>query len=405
MAALERAGPRVGEQRVRARIEIGGGVVEHVPEIVEQVGERALADRELVQRAGERLEPAHLDQRLAGEVHQAVDVLHGDADRPIDGGGTRRRGRRGGRRGGRGGRRRCGRGRRRRRRGSPQDRLEPRPQRRHLGVALAARDLQQGVGAAQEDVDVVGVDRHRAVERGEEAVLHQVRERDRAVDVDDPRRALDRVRRAHQLVQQIAVAGIGLEREEPLRQRGGVRLALLPEQVEQRRVGARQRRRDVRRRRARGRRRRRHLRAPGGDLREIVEHGGDRGLALGRPAIAAVLVEARGLADQRERGGERGEAGRVEHDPPRVAASRQASIAWPSSAAAPIPTMRAAPLIECAARASDSRVGRAAGGERAQAVVEHRRVARDLAAEHLEQRVRHQPTALRSAANSASPSR
>ena len=67
--------------------------------------------------------------------------------------------------------------------------------------------------------------------RRDETILHAVRHPHRRVHADDPRRAFERMGRAHQRFQLGGVPGIAFQRQQSARENGDLILGFEPEEV------------------------------------------------------------------------------------------------------------------------------------------------------------------------------
>ena len=79
------------------------------------------------------------------------------------------------------------------------------------------RDLHQEVDAPEQDVDVLRPEDQLALLGRDEAVLHRVGDPDRGIQPDDPRRPLQRVRRAHQGLDRLGRGRRALQRHQARR--------------------------------------------------------------------------------------------------------------------------------------------------------------------------------------------
>jgi hypothetical protein len=228
-------------------------------EFVEDLGQAKVPRARLAKTIDGALEAARGNERLARQVEHATHALRRDANHPLASiGGLRgtvvdglARGSRLGCDGGRsvhaGGDRRLfrhlGRDRTERARWGGRPCGEETGQRRRdvilarvferLGGRLVARrQLPQEVHARELRVDHGAMNAQLPGASGDEDVLHGVRDLHASVEPDDLRRALDRVRSAHQRIERRAVIGGRFERQESRIEGGRVRVHLLTEQLE-----------------------------------------------------------------------------------------------------------------------------------------------------------------------------
>ncbi len=95
-------------------------------------------------------------------------------------------------------------------------------------------DAHQQVGALQQGIDMLGAQPQATLLGGHQAVLHDMGDADASVHSDDPRRALQRVGRAHASLKLVGLRGITLQRHQAGTEHLGLRLGLQAEQFEQR---------------------------------------------------------------------------------------------------------------------------------------------------------------------------
>lgn len=112
-------------------------------------------------------------------------------------------------------------------------RKEHRQGRLRPGIARRG-DAHQQVGALQQGIDMLGAQPQATLLGGHQAVLHDMGDADASVHSDDPRRALQRVGRAHASLKLVGLRGITLQRHQAGTEHLGLRLGLQAEQFEQR---------------------------------------------------------------------------------------------------------------------------------------------------------------------------
>ena len=95
-------------------------------------------------------------------------------------------------------------------------------------------DPGQQVRAPKQRVDMTRAQAQPVLLRRDQQVFHGMGQPDPCIQVEDTRGALQRMRRAHAGIQRGAVGRIALQFQQPGIQHRGLRLGLLPEQLQHR---------------------------------------------------------------------------------------------------------------------------------------------------------------------------
>ncbi|MNI30816.1 hypothetical protein D3C73_846750 [compost metagenome] len=105
----------------------------------------------------------------------------------------------------------------------------------HRSVVRRGNAHQQ-IGALQQRVDVLGAQIQPPFLSTDQTILHDMRNADPGIDTDDPRRALERVRRAHARFELIGLGRVALQRQQTCAQHLGLGFGFQAEQFQQRGV-------------------------------------------------------------------------------------------------------------------------------------------------------------------------
>ncbi len=228
LLTFQDAMPRVGHGGLRPFVE--RLLRQRIAQMVDRLGAFVVQPLQSQERLAEWPQPARVDERLAGQAEQAVEVVDGDAQDPVGasafdrssgGGRLRLRRLRHDRRGGRGhgwfavvlpgenARQICNKG---------VDVVLSAPGRLPGLEVRRSRDGHHQIDAFQQQIDAPLVERDAAFLDGDEKVLHGVSQRHAGFDIDDTGRAFERMCGAHAGLDVIGRGRIALQCQQALGQ-------------------------------------------------------------------------------------------------------------------------------------------------------------------------------------------